>query len=95
MNNACGGSLQGVHGFNPAPPDFRQEAATEEDVMAATTIEVNIAELDKLKKALGATSRNEVIRRALGLLALAVEKQDGNNMISIGQGSKATVVLLR
>jgi hypothetical protein len=65
--------------------------------MAAIPVALNLEELDKLGKAIGARNRGEVIRRALGLLALAVERQDGDHAIALGpgRGPGAIRVLLR
>jgi len=62
--------------------------------MAVTTVDLNLVELDKLKESMGATSRAEVIRKALGLLSLAEEKKNGKGFVSIGEGAGAVTVLL-
>ena len=62
--------------------------------MAVVTVDLNLQELDKLVLALGASSRGDMIRKALGFLSLA-ESKSSMRIVSIGEGENAVRVLLR
>jgi len=62
--------------------------------MAAVTVNLNLKELDRLMVKIGASSRADLIQKALGFLALVEEKKSREGSVDIGAGESAIKVFL-
>ena len=61
--------------------------------MTLATVNLEIRDLDKLRKKIGAPTRADVVRRALALLDIAADRADQRS-VTIGEGPKKVTVIL-